>query len=239
MNPKKTRPWLILFLMVSAANLVGAAFDLNALANLSKPGLMLLLGIYFFNSVEKSTQHGFVRTALLALFFSWLGDVLLIFADLFLFGLGAFLLGQLFYVFTYKNAVVQVADNRSTLIRRVFWSVTMIFFGFLLLYIMYPFLGELLIPVMFYCIVIVSMGIMAVQRNGKTSQVSYSLTLFGALLFLTSDAILGLGKFVGSIENGHFYVMLTYILAQWFIIEGLIKHYQFLQEDSIPELEII
>jgi uncharacterized membrane protein YhhN len=74
---------------------------------------------------------------------------------------------------------------------------------------------------------------MAVQRNGRTSALSYSLTLFGALLFLTSDAILGLNRFVGPIENSHFFVMLTYIFAQWFIIEGLIKHHQFLQKESI------
>lgn len=239
MNPKKTRPWLILFFLTAIANLIGNSFELEGLAILSKPGLMLVLGIYFYNSVEKNTQNGFVKYTLIALLFSWLGDVLLIFENLFLFGLGAFLLAQLFYVITYKKAVIQVANNRSTLIRRVFWSVTMIFFGFFLMYIMYPFLDNLLIPVSIYCLVIVSMGIMAVQRNGRTSQVSYSLTLFGALMFLTSDAILGLNKFVGSIENSGFLVMFTYILAQWFIIEGLIKHYHFLQEDLITEQKII
>jgi len=231
-NPKKTRPWLILFFIAAAANLIGISFHLEAISIISKPGLMILLGIYFYNSVQKSTKHGFVRTALLALVFSWLGDVLLIFEGLFLFGLGAFLIAQLFYVFTYRKASMAVEDNRSTFIRRLFWSVTLIFFGFILLYIMYPFLEDLFIPVSVYCLVIVTMGIMAVQRNGLTSQLSYSLTLFGALLFLTSDAILGINRFVGPIENGHFFVMFTYIFAQWFIIEGLIQHYKFLQIDD-------
>ncbi len=234
MNSKNTRPWLILFLLVSAANLIGNAFSLAALSMITKPGLMLLLAIYFFNSVDKSTQYGFVRTTLWALFFSWLGDILLIFEELFIFGLGAFMFAQVFYIFAYKHAVIEVDNNRSTFIRRLFWSASLLFFGFILYYLMYPNLSGMEIPVAIYCFVIAMMGVMAAQRNGRTVLTSYSLTFFGALLFLTSDTILGLNRFVAPIENGAFYVMLTYLFAQWFIVEGLIKHYRFLQsEDAI------
>ena len=183
MNSKKTLPWLILFWLACIVNLIGHLFEIELLSIVSKPGLMILVGIYFYNSVEKNTRSKFIRTTLFALLFSWLGDVLLIFENLFLFGLAAFLIAHLFYAFTYSNAVVKVMDNRVTFVRRLFWSIALILFGIAFLYLMEPNLQEMFIPVVIYSMVIVFMGVMAVQRNGRTSIASYGLTLLGALLF--------------------------------------------------------
>jgi uncharacterized membrane protein YhhN len=225
MRTQKTLPWLVLFLLTASLNLIAQGFDIPFLANASKPGLMILLGIYFFNSVEKSTLP-FIKLALYALFFSWIGDVLLIFENLFVFGLSFFLVAQVFYVLCYHKAVVRVEDNKVTFVRRLFWTITLLFYGLVLFYYMQPHLGELRYPVFMYCISLILMGIFAVQRNGKTSAFSYSLVLSGALLFIISDSMIGL-NIAGLMERKGFYIMLTYILAQWFIVEGLILHYRF------------
>src|SRR5215471_17546665 len=93
--------WIVLFLLALATVLIADYLNNENLRLASKPLLMPLLGIYFLG--ETKTRSTALKTWItLALFFSWVGDVLLMFEqkhpNYFLFGLSSFFLAQIFYI---------------------------------------------------------------------------------------------------------------------------------------------
>ena len=94
-------------------------------------------------------------------------------------------------------------------------------FGVLMLMLMWTGLGDLKIPVTVYTSVIMIMGISALFRKADGA----NLVLIGAILFICSDSLLALNKFYHGFEAADFWVMLTYILAQYFIVSGMISYF--------------
>jgi uncharacterized membrane protein YhhN len=89
---------------------------------------------------------------------------------------------------------------------------------------LFPVLGGLQFPVIVYATAIILMVINAIFRFGRTNAKSFWLVLSGSILFMVSDSILALNKFLGEIEFAGILIMLTYIVAQFLIVEGLRKH---------------
>ena len=83
-----------------------------------------------------------------------------------------------------------------------------------------PKAGELAIPVAVYGLCILAMITMATIRNGYTSEESFRWAFIGASLFLLSDGLIATNKFVIDIPFIHFFVMGTYIPAQYLIVKG-------------------
>lgn len=166
---------------------------------------------------------------LIALFFSWLGDVFLIFQHrnslYFMLGLGAFLIAHLTYVYTYKKARIEGVETHGLLsTQRIRYTFMLILAGLGLVYVLFPYLGDMMIPVIVYASVIVLMAIYALNRFGKTSLSSFFLVFLGAIVFMVSDSTLAINKFMQPIPYAGVWIMLTYILAQYLIVEGLLKH---------------
>ncbi|NJM25768.1 MAG: lysoplasmalogenase [Bacteroidia bacterium] len=93
-----------------------------------------------------------------------------------------------------------------------------------LVIILLPHLGALKIPVVIYALVLVTMVLSALYRFGKTTTLSFWLVLGGALLFMTSDSLLAINKFIAPLPMAGFWIMLTYGAAQWCIVVGLLQH---------------
>lgn len=89
---------------------------------------------------------------------------------------------------------------------------------------MEPGLGEMKIPVMVYASVIVVMTITALLRYGYTSIQSFSLVFGGAIMFMISDSLLAVNKFLNPFAYAGFWIMATYCLAQFLIVKGIINH---------------
>ena len=88
---------------------------------------------------------------------------------------------------------------------------------------LWPKLGEMQIPVLVYSIVITLMGLAALDRYGAVSPKSFWKVLIGALLFILSDSLIAYSRFgqeIVEISLPGFWIMLTYILAQFLIITG-------------------
>jgi uncharacterized membrane protein YhhN len=66
------------------------------------------------------------------------------------------------------------------------------------------------------------MSMMALNRKGRVAQASYSLVFFGSILFLISDSMIALNKFFMEFALAGFWIMITYISAQYLIMRGLI-----------------
>jgi uncharacterized membrane protein YhhN len=164
------------------------------------------IAILFF--VVYKTPKFFGKTILLfALFFSACGDLLLSF-DLFIFGIAAFLIAQLHY------ATHFVRHWRGLKTR---WLLSLLMVGYMLFmaWLLMPHLGELRLPVLAYLIVISLMGLMAIQ-----SSLSLQWSVLGALVFIVSDSLIAVNKFIHPIPMSGEAIMLTYYAAQWLIITG-------------------
>ncbi len=64
----------------------------------------------------------------------------------------------------------------------------------------------------------------ALFRYGKNFSLSFWLVFTGAILFMVSDSILAVNKFHSEIPHAGLLVIIPYIMAQFLIIKGLIKH---------------
>ena len=81
----------------------------------------------------------------------------------------------------------------------------------------------MLIPVLIYGSVVCMMGFTSTIRN--VNQFSYLLVLIGACFFIASDSLIAINKFLysGELYLAQPSIMILYVLAQYFIVVGLIK----------------
>ncbi|MCY7294196.1 lysoplasmalogenase [Alteromonas sp. a30] len=163
-----------------------------------------------------SQLSGKLRTlVLLGIGFCGLGDVLLnlSFTDSFTFGLGAFLVGHLFYI----SSFLKFANKHNFIVKILLIILVLASLVMLALQIL-PKTGDMLIPVASYMTVIALMGVFAILSWRKTS-----LQIWGALIFIISDTLIAWGMFLTPVPNQGHWVMLTYYIAQLFIISGMLK----------------
>jgi uncharacterized membrane protein YhhN len=222
------------FYAVSIVNLYAQVMKLEIADFISKPLLMATLLVYYLTS-RKSPATLLTWLVTAALVFSWAGDVLLMYQsrmeNLFIFGLGAFLVAQLLYIMAYRNAIehdVQVPISKFVAFRLVF----LIAYGGGLLYILHERLGDMLLPVAVYTAVIIAMGISAMLRKGKTSDSSFVLVYSGALLFIMSDSMIAINRFSHPLVQSGLLIMATYIGAQFLIVKGLLAHEEFMESEE-------
>ncbi len=212
-NNKK---WPLLFTIVFVIQLLAIIIQNETLRTATKPLLLLVLMLYYvFNTSKKSI----IVIAGIAL--SWLGDVLLIFQEnnemFFTFGLASFLIAQLMYAYYFT---VQFKNRQQKFSKILMLVVGLYAAG--IYFLLLPKLGAMQIPVLIYALSISCMLIAAVQLfliNKK-----YLLCAIGAILFVASDSILAINKFHTQFLSASFLVMLTYGLAQFLIIAGILKN---------------
>jgi uncharacterized membrane protein YhhN len=153
----------------------------------------------------------------LALLFGWIGDVLLLkIGDtrFFKIGLGSFLIGHICYIIAmYKYALpfnIPVA---------LCCFVVAVGLGIFIYKVTRP-SPEMKIPIILYETVIFVMAIFAVQLFLSQGGYFGGFVLAGSLCFVFSDGMLAYDTFRKKTKWGYFFVMLTYILAQFFITWG-------------------
>jgi uncharacterized membrane protein YhhN len=220
---KKYARWL--FVLASVAELASHIFDLAMVHLLSKPLLLIWLLVYYVYSTKQDILS---KMVLFALSFSWLGDVLLIFESegeqYFIFGLLAFLVAHVFYMLAYKQHRYEDETKALIGVQRFRFSFPIILAGTGLITVLYSHLGDLKIPVIAYALVLVGMVVNALFRFGRTSTPSFAMVFSGAILFMISDSLIAITKFLEPIAYGGFWIMITYVAAQYLIVQGLIKH---------------
>ena len=214
--------FLVLFVAVAALVLLVNAGVLPSLHRAVKPLIMISLAGYYWVSMPAGERS---VVLLAALFFSWVGDVLLMFngAGFFLGGLGGFLIAHIFYVVAYRQHKRTEGDGLHG-VQKARYAFPVILAGTGLLVILMPVLGEMKIPVALYALVLVVMVLTALFRLGFTGLRSFWMVLAGAVLFLISDSTIAINKFLQPVPYAGLLIMSTYMAAQWLIVEGLIGH---------------
>lgn len=150
----------------------------------------------------------------MGLVLSAIGDVLLALDGLFVQGLVAFLLAQV----TYAGLFITQARWQST---RLPWTGFIVLYALLCTLFIVPEAGDMQIPVTAYMIVISFMAIAAGFRHD--SQWLWVAT--GALIFMVSDTLIAINRFVTPFDYSGVAVMATYYLAQFLICTGVVRHY--------------
>ena len=219
---KKDILWLYLFLF---ATLIDMAFLIEQKDNLrfySKPLIVFGLLIYFYQITKPIASTLLIRAILAGLIFSLIGDVLLLWEHLFIYGIGAFFLTQVCYIIGFKVAQKSPGAIRNiNFVKAFLINMPIYFFGAFTFYLINPNLGVLKTPVIIYIIALISMVTTARERYGKCNPASFWQVFIGAFLFLISDAIIALDKFYIPIQDADIFIMGTYAVAQLMIVMGV------------------
>jgi uncharacterized membrane protein YhhN len=212
----------LLLPMVVIMVLVDFGGQAHVLRLIFKPLIMVWVALYFVVNL-KDRNHPILLPAMLAFFFSWLGDIALLFSGsrLFLMGLGSFLISHLCYIWVFQRRDSRLKN--TLLARRPLWILPFLLYAFLLAWILLPRVNvSLKIAILFYMATILAMAVSALDRKGAVPGNSFLLIMAGALFFLFSDSAIALNKFVVKIPWSGYWVMSTYIAAQVLIMLGLL-----------------
>ena len=216
----------VIFIVVTCAQLIAVQFDFSSLRYITKPLLMPVLAlIVYYNS-----QHAKRFLIVLALFFSLLGDVFLLLENdsslFFIFGLVSFLITHILYIIFFLS---KKQLKTSLLKTHPYIPVIIGAYGAGLIYLLYPSLGPLRIPVAVYATVICGMLLCSFHIYKSVGPGPGKHFIMGALLLVISDSLLAINKFYQPIPFAGLFIMLTYCAAQYFIVRGFIS-----DEEQVP-----
>ena len=208
--------WRILYAICALAVLIALLFDLQPLYLATKPLLMITLLLYFISASK--AYPAWRIYVVIALVFSWAGDVFLMTGNGFIAGLVAFLVAHVFNIVAYHKTGAANGELKPLDI------IKFVLYGSILFWVIYPGLGDMLIPVLVYALVLLVMGVWAHKRRGSTNTTSFIMVSTGAILFALSDGMIAVNKFAFEMPAQHILIMSTYIVAQYMIVQGLLKH---------------
>ena len=210
------------FFSVLAVDLIARAMhpDWQMVEYIFKPLIMITLGEYFIREAQiKGQKHN--QFALSALVFSFLGDIFLMADKFFIIGLGAFLIAHIFYILAFRPEASRFFSKKELLIP----GTIVLIYGGLLLGIVLPNVDSALkIPITVYAFTILVMLLTTLHRFGNVSAVSFKYVIIGASLFVLSDSMIAISKFVTHFPMDGMLIMATYGIGQYLIIVGYLKN---------------
>ncbi len=212
--------FFLLFVLISGLHLL-SLLAWPAAAAYTKPLLLPLL----IMAVWQAGAAPFRSLLIAALFFSWIGDVVLLFAHkgelFFIGGLVAFLIAHVCYILLFNKTISQYARARNY----QWWAwVLLIVYLTGLMSLLFPHLQALKIPVLVYGFVIGAMMATAIRGWAYWPAGAARWIVLGAAAFVISDSLLAVNKFYTPLPLAPFFIMITYLGAQYGIVRGSLRH---------------
>ena len=197
---------LLPIVVVGLIHLGAILLSLPDVVEWTKPLLMPALAIGLIWAAPERRSPA-VLLGVIALLFSWVGDVTL---RWFVVGLVFFLLAHIAYLVLF---VTRLAERRMQ-----WWAAAYAVWLVVLLTILGASTGSLLIPVIAYGTVLCVMAAFASRCNRWVA--------WGGALFVASDSILAINKFLpdAGIPLADFLIMVTYLAAQTLIVWGILRY---------------
>lgn len=214
------------FLILLLADVIALLANMPKLHFWLKPLLMPVLLVFLYQNVSfKEAKNS--RYILAGLILAWAGDVFLLFdnrnPNFFLLGLGSFLATHICYIIFFRK----IMTPKKKWFKKYAWLwLTILAYGLLLVIGLWSNLGDMKIPVIIYAACITTMVIFSLSIQPGLPKNIWVWMALGAFLFFISDSILALNKFLSTDQFGPPFVMLTYGLAQYFIVLGCIRFFQ-------------
>ena len=206
---------LIAFVLFSLIDFYGIYLEKQLMVNFAKPMLMITLFWYYYSNTKQLNKY-FV----LGLFFSFLGDLLLLGTGevYFIFGLLFFLIAHVFYIIMVLRLIS--ARKPKDFIMAV---VPFLLLFLVLMNVLFAGLGSMKIPVIIYAMTISFFGIVSLLLYLQSKTKISLLLLVGVLIFISSDTILALNLFYKTQLFYPLLIMMTYVLAQYLICRFVLK----------------
>ena len=211
---------LIAFIAVTGMHLYASLKQNTRLRAQTKPFILLtLLAFYVLSAVPV------LAAVVLALIFSWIGDVLLIPKGVKWFTAGgiSFMLSHVFFILSYASLTDfdKVGKVYMAALPLLFIISSLVIFKKLRPHLPHG----LFYPMLLYLIINGFMNCFAWFMSLSNPGPAGLITAAGALLFYMSDSSLFFVRFKkDSLLRTHFFVMLTYSLGELLIVIGLILH---------------
>ena len=163
--------------------------------------LVITLLVLFHNPNNKY----FYRIVLIALIFCLFGDVFLLNDDYFIYGLSSFFIGHAFFIYAFCTLGGF----------KFYWQSLLVLLGInaLFLSILIPNLGELLIPVLAYVCCIMVMVWQGINLRIWKSHTSTKLIALAVVLFMISDSVIAINKFILPFDLSTVVILTTYWLS--------------------------
>lgn len=213
--------FLVLLLIFSVWHLTESFRDRQKYRAYSKPFLVLSILFYYVFAVS-GKPSGILIAALAA---SWLGDVLLIPKGMkwFIAGGISFMISHLLFIAVYVPRIDFSAVNWFIII-----PAAAVYFGiafFVILKLRSHASKVMQIPLFAYLLFNSAMNVFALMQLVCAPSAGSVIAYLGAVFFFISDCSLFVVRFIEDnkiIFKKHFTVMLTYILAEFLITQGVI-----------------
>lgn len=162
-----------------------------------------IVSLLFF--IPKGLSTNFTKLILLALAFCLLGDVLLLNQAYFVFGLVAFLLAHILFIVAFIK-------------HKGFWFhwvsfVILFLIGGAIFFWLKPDLGDFMVPVLFYVLVITAMAWQGIGLYLKDKGKAYVWIAWAVLFFMLSDTMLAINKFKAPFDYASVLILVTYWLS--------------------------
>ncbi len=184
-----------------------AIYKYPGLRLISKPLIVSSLLIWYIMQTQELQRPVFLT----GLMFALIGDIFLLFDyDLFFqLGIAAFLIMQICYVLIFRN------EYKKPKGKSIYYSLAIFLITIIFNVVFFDKLGAYKMHVMFY-----SAAICLMVFFGINQQLS-NYIFIGSILFLISDFSLAFNKFVSPNFILPYFIMVTYALAQYFIVKGV------------------
>jgi len=183
-------------------------YDHRKLFMLFKPlTTILVIALLFFTPKKSNVPLG--RMVTISLVFCLLGDVLLLFKDYFLMGLVAFLTAHILLAVSF----IQYRGFYKN------WITFLVLFGMAgaLFFWLQPWLGDLMLPVSIYMLIITFMAWQGVGLYLREMNNVHAWIAMAVLFFMFSDTLLAIAKFKTPFYFSGPLILATYWMSILFI----------------------
>ena len=173
--------------------------------------IKILPFIFLFSACYQHLKQDIpkLKIFIVGLIFCVGGDIFLALdrGGLFVFGLGSFLIGHLFYI-----AAMLPIEKKS-----VSFIALIIVYGAAMFSLIQPGLDALFVPVAIYMFVLLTMTATTILTKSTNKWL-----IIGGVSFAVSDSLIGINKFYTPIPHSHVWIMITYYLAQYSLTRGFL-----------------
>jgi uncharacterized membrane protein YhhN len=139
-------------------------------------------------------------------------------------GVGGFFMAQLSYIKVFAGDIR--SDNKGLVFNKPAWLIPFVLYLAAMLYLILGGMKGVMVPIItIYAFSLISMSVFALNRKGLVSVKSFNLVFFGSLLFVLSDSMIAINRFYTEFSGSSFLIMLTYFVAQYLIMQGLIEDF--------------
>lgn len=210
--------YIALFGLAALVHLYASFTKNKVLRAISKPILMPALLAFYLSNVSDPSIY-----IILALIFSWFGDLFLIPKGIKYFTCGgiSFMISHVFFILAYSTGKNVFANDWYiyVIFALFFTSIASMAFARLKNSLQKP----IQIPIAAYLLLNGAMNCFAIFRFFGDVSIATGITAIGALLFFISDVILFFVRFDKKCKiKTHFWVMIAYLAGEFLIILGFL-----------------